>query len=67
MKVTAEDKTVMVYWQDGDRIQSWDQACIQAIELFGLPGDKFTTELNQNWMAFTFNTVEDALLFRLAI
>ena len=67
MKITAEDRTVMVYWQDGDNIQSWDQACIQAIELFGLPGDKFTTELNQNWMAFKFRNVEDALLFRLAI
>lgn len=67
MKATAKDNTVMVYWQDGDTTQAWNEACAYAVEHFGLPGDRFTTEVSSEWMAFNFKEQEDALMFRLGV
>jgi hypothetical protein len=39
--------------------------CIWAIEEFGLPGDKYKTELTEDYMIFDFNEKEDAALMLL--
>ena len=69
MKVDFEnEKSVRLYWESGDHLTSeWNEGCARACELFGLPGDKFTTELTENWMLFHFNDRKDALMFVMAV
>lgn len=57
---------VKVNWILGqDTTEWWNQVCIWAIEEFGLPGDKYKTELTEDYMIFDFNKKEDAALMLL--
>ena len=54
---------VKLDWRLGqDTTEWWNMACIWMIEEFGLPGDKYKTELNENYMIFDFNEQEDAAM-----
>jgi hypothetical protein len=43
----------------------WNEVCAWAIEYFGLPGDRFSTAANVDYMEFHFNSPKDALLMSL--
>ncbi len=43
----------------------WDDVCYQAVELFGLPGDRYITDLCGSHMDWIFRDSKDALLFKL--
>jgi len=58
---------VTINWRQGDTINDWDKKCIRVIETFGLPGNKYTTELSEDHMIFKFVDAEDALMARLII
>lgn len=70
-----DPKTVRLYWgNEGvnkaiphcpNEATTWDQACIWAIETFGLPGEKFECHSNEDWMDFEFVDDRDALIFLL--
>ena len=57
---------VRISWMTGDTISDWDETCICAIELFGLPGDRFITHLTSEYMDFIFKDEKDAILFELS-
>jgi hypothetical protein len=40
----------------------WNEVCAWAIEYFGLPGDRFNSYANVNYMDFVFKSNKDALL-----
>ena len=44
---------------------AWNEICAQVVEQFGLPGDRYTTEVGFFEMAFIFRDPEDLLLFKL--
>ena len=46
-------------------INNWTEHCATAIEMFGLPGDKFTCRLTHSNMEFWFRDEKDALVFEL--
>lgn len=52
-----------VEWKTGDTILAWDGFLEGVIEVFGLPGDRYVTELDSNYMDFKFYTKDDQLLF----
>ena len=55
--------TVRIYWsRDYDNETKWNEVCAWAIEYFGLPGDRFETQANVNYMDFNFKSNKDALL-----
>ena len=55
--------TVRIYWsREFDNKQMWNEVCAWAIERFDLPGDRFYTEANVNYMDFHFKSNKDALL-----
>jgi len=56
---------VRVILLDNDNIPHWDEVCIQAIELFGLPGERYITDISANSMDWIFKSQQDELLFRL--
>ena len=54
--------TVRIYWsREFDNKQMWNEVCAWAIERFDLPGDRFYTEANVNYMDFHFKSNKDAL------
>jgi len=46
-------------------IPHWDNICIEAMELFGLPGGRYITDIGGNSMDWIFRDQQDALLFKL--
>jgi hypothetical protein len=54
------------YWNSGDTRDHWDQMCIWSVEHFGLPGDRYTTEIDEQWMIWYFKNEQDQLLMTLA-
>ena len=56
--------TVRIPWERNyDNETWWNEVCARAIERFGLPGDKFTTHANIQYMDFVFKSNKDALMF----
>lgn len=43
----------------------WDTLCANAVDLFGLPGDRYITDISEHSMTWSFRTEQDALLFKL--
>lgn len=56
---------VRIPWIIGDTVTDWNETCAQAIEMFGLPGDKFTTKLTEDHLDFIFKDERDAIHFSL--
>lgn len=44
---------------------SWNEICVWAIEQFGLPGDRYVTEVTTNCMKFKFRCPEDCVWMKL--
>lgn len=56
--------TVRIPWtRERDNIYLWNEVCIRAIEIYGLPGDRYQTHANVNYMDFVFKSNKDALMF----
>lgn len=57
---------VRINWGAGaDSIDAWDDIAIWVIETFGLPGDKYITDMSPDWMAWSFRDERNAFLMRL--
>ena len=50
-------------WHPGDYNQQWCHWLAQCVEVFGLPGDRYTTYINLDYMDFWFRDEQDRLLF----
>lgn len=46
-------------------INNWNETCARAIEMFGLPGQKYTCRMTKEAIEFWFLEEKDALLFEL--
>ena len=56
--------TVRIPWsRNYDNEYRWNEVCARAIEMFGLPGDRFETHANVHHMDFIFKSNKDALMF----
>ena len=55
--------TVRISWvRDFDNNTYWNEVCAWAIEYYGLPGNRFVTHANVDYMEFEFFDKKDALL-----
>jgi len=57
--------TVSLRWDGNPNMDNWNEICIWAIENFGLPGDKYSTELNEKAMCWHFKDPYDQMLMAL--
>lgn len=48
-----------------DTINNWNECCATAIELFGLPGDKYSCRFTNQAIEFWFLEEKDAIIFEL--
>jgi hypothetical protein len=58
---------VKIYWKNGDTLTAWDEKCIQLMELFGLPGDKYVTTFCEDFLQINFYNERDAIHASLAL
>lgn len=57
---------ICVSW-NGQSTVWWNETCARIIDHFGLPGDKYTTEVSEDNMKFFFNDEREALLCKIMI
>ncbi len=50
-------------WHPGDYNEQWNHMLARCVEVFGLPGDRYTTYVNADYMDFLFHNEQDRLLF----
>ena len=60
------DTIILVPWENQSNTW-WNETCAQIMEHFGLPGDRYTTEVSEHEMKFFFKNKHDALLCRIMI
>jgi hypothetical protein len=59
---------VTLEWREGrDNIESWNEICAWAIEQFGLPGNRYESHPDSDYMLFTFKSKKDADLCRILL
>jgi hypothetical protein len=58
--------TVRIAWsKEFDNEYKWNEVCAWAVEMFGLPGERFQTHPCINYMDFVFTSNKDALIMAL--
>lgn len=45
----------------------WNETCAMVLEVFGLPGDRYTSHPEQDSMTFIFKSTKDADLCRILL
>ena len=48
-----------------NEMQRWNEMLASIVQVFGLPGDRYVTEITTENMTFWFSDPHDALLFKL--
>ncbi len=61
-----DELTITVPWQNQSNTW-WNETCAKILEHFGLPGDRYVTEITADYMDFKFNESNDALMCRILI
>ena len=53
-------------WTDWtNNLYIWNTVGAEAIELFGLPGTRYITDIGENALIYSFKDSKDAVLFKL--
>jgi hypothetical protein len=58
---------IKVAWKDGNSVSDWTDKCARVLETFGLPGDKYITQVSENHLVFSFIDAEDAVMAKLML
>lgn len=57
---------VVIPWSSKlDTVTAWNEICAEAMEIFGLPGNRYITDANVNDMTWYFRDEQDALIMTL--
>ena len=57
---------VTIPWESQNK-HWWNETCADIVQHFGLPGGKYVTEVNEEYMKFIFYDDRDALLCKIMI
>ena len=57
---------VFVPWSN-DKNYMWTEASIKVMEVFGLPGDRYVTDIGAGGIRFFFNNNKDAFICSIAV
>ena len=58
---------VKIYWKTGDTVRQWNEDMAWVTEQFGLPGNDWQAEVNDQAMTIFFNNERDALFASLKL
>lgn len=60
--------TVHLPWSSkANKMTQWNEITASIVEHFGLPGDKYTTEVTEDYMDFNFHNDHDGLLCKILV
>lgn len=65
-KAIGQVHVVKVPWR-GQSNYWWNEACASVLEVFGLPGERYTSHPTMDFMAFHFASKKDADMCRILI
>ncbi len=57
---------VRLDWENNPYMEHWNEVCAWTVEHFGLPGHKYRTEINKDYMIWFFEDQQDQLIMTLA-
>jgi len=60
------DYPVRLDWENNPHMEHWNEVCAWAVEHFGLPGDRYRTEITKDYMTWYFIAQQDQLIMSLA-
>jgi len=60
------DNTVTVVWDNQNGFW-WNETCAMVLEVFGLPGDRYESKPEHDYMSFTFKNAKDAELCKILL
>jgi hypothetical protein len=60
------DNTVTVSWDNQNGLW-WNDTCAMVLEVFGLPGDRYESKPEHDYMSFTFKNTKDAELCKILL
>jgi hypothetical protein len=63
---TDPKKVIRVPWNGQDGVW-WNEICADIMEVFGLPGNRYTSHPTPNYMDFHFKSQKDVELCRILI
>ncbi len=50
-----------------NRLSQWNDICADIVEHFGLPGDRYVTEVTEDYMDFNFHDDRDGLMCKILV
>jgi hypothetical protein len=60
--------TVQIPWSPkAHKLTQWNDICAGIVEHFGLPGDKYVTEVTEDFMDFKFYNDKDGLMCKILV
>jgi hypothetical protein len=64
--LVEEQNNIYVHWDNQNEFW-WNETCAIVLQVFGLPGDRYHSHPEQDYMKFTFKSKKDADLCRILI
>jgi hypothetical protein len=61
------DNIVTVAWNERQTGFWWNETCAMVLEVFGLPGGRYESRPETDYMSFTFKSKRDADLCRILL
>lgn len=63
------DKVIInIPWSPkASQLTQWNEITASIVEHFGLPGDKYTTEVTEDYMNFKFHNDQDGLMCKILV
>ena len=58
---------VLMPWHSSQTSTYWNESCADVVEVFALPGDRYTTQVNPDLMIFNFKSKKDADLCKILL
>ena len=52
-----------INWTTEDYTEQWNEMLARCVEVFGLPGRRYMTHVDENFMDFIFESEADRLMF----
>jgi hypothetical protein len=65
-QMTLSDCDVIVNWDNQNGFW-WNETCALVLEVFGLPGNRYESKPDSDYMLFTFKSKKDADLCRILL
>ena len=62
-----DNNTVTVLWDDRQTGFWWNETCSMVLEVFGLPGARYESKPEHDYMSFTFKNQKDAELCKILL